>query len=276
MFRPRNQRIPLALKSVVLGALLCTTTVNAEYVEPDHIEPFNVVYEVGNHLINAGTAELSLQRDGDLWSYGLSTTPRGIIKLAGKGYIRESSTIRFTRSEDGALEFQPQTYLYNQDNERRRAVDASFDWNTNTVTYIYRGKETTEEFDQPVIDRLTATLLIMDSLRKEKFDSKMLKVFDTKRIKDVLFDNLGNETLETPLGDIETIRVINRNADGGSRQTTTWFAPSLDYVPVRIEHRKRGELVARLNLLLNPGCCQNNVGLIDQALLASRSSLSSH
>jgi hypothetical protein len=45
------------------------------------------------------------------------------------------------------------------------------------------------------------------------------------------------------------VRVINRSATGGSRETTTWFAPSLDYLPVKIEHRKRGELVARLSLI---------------------------
>ena len=59
----------------------------------------------------------------------------------------------------------------------------------------------------------------------------------------------GTESLQTPLGDIETIKVMNRNASGGSRETTTWFAPTLDYLPIKIEHRKRGELVARLSLI---------------------------
>ncbi|MFT6639255.1 MAG: hypothetical protein ACJAUZ_000244 [Flavobacteriaceae bacterium] len=68
-------------------------------------------------------------------------------------------------------------------------------------------------------------------------------------MKAVEFVYTGPETLKTRLGDIETVRVINRNATGGSRETTTWFAPSLDYLPVKIEHRKRGDLVARLSLI---------------------------
>lgn len=236
----------LALAALALS-LLHTNQVQAQNIEPGDIAPFEVVYEVGNHLINAGTAQLSLTQDGDIWSYSLSTKPRGLLKLAGKGKIDETSTIRFAEV-DGKLWIQPQTYTFRQDKERRRAVDASFDWENNSVTHVYRGEEITETFEDPIIDRLSATLLMMNSLRHE-FNDTVLQVFDTGRIKSVSFMNAGNETLDTPLGEIETIRILNRNATGGSRETTTWFAPSLDYVPVKIEHRKRGELVARLNLL---------------------------
>ena len=219
---------------------------NAQHIEVGEVEPFDVVYEVGNHLITAGTAQLSLTQEGDLWTYSLNTTPRGILKLAGKGKINETSTFKLSET-DGKLQIQPQTYLYRQDDERRRQVDATFDWDKNQVTHLYRGEEKTETFDQPLIDRLSATLLMMNGLRRD-FESTELQVFDTGRIKAVSFTRDGTETLETPLGKVETIRVINKNASGGTRQTTTWFAPSLDYVPVKIEHRKRGELVARLKL----------------------------
>ena len=88
----------------------------------------------------------------------------------------------------------------------------------------------------------------MNALRHD-FQNTELPIFDTGRIKAVEFVRTGPETLKTRLGNIETIRVINRNATGGSRETTTWFAPSLDYLPVKIEHRKRGDLVARLSLI---------------------------
>ncbi|MBX2884663.1 MAG: DUF3108 domain-containing protein [Granulosicoccus sp.] len=215
-------------------------------VNPDDIAPFEVTYEVGNNLINAGTAKLSLTQSDGLWTYSLKTEPRGILKLAGKGHILETTTIRLEKIGETAV-LQPQNYLYRQDDERRRAVDASFDWAEGTITHTYRGEEKTEAITKPIIDRLSATLLIMNILR-EDFDKTVLQVFDTGRIKDVAFVNDGRETLLTPLGEIETIRVLNKNARGGSRETSTWFAPSLDYVPVKIEHRKRNQLVARLTL----------------------------
>lgn len=235
------------LPALLASLLLCWNTVQAQYIEKGDIAPFEVVYEVGNHLINAGTAKVSLTRDGDLWTYSLKTTPRGIIKLAGKGNINEMTTIRFEES-DGKLLLRPESYLYRQDKERRRAVDATFDWSNKSITSNYRGKETVHNFEEPVIDRLSATLFMMNTLRRD-FNYTELQVFDTDEIKAVSFTFVGRENLDTPLGELETLRVINQKVSGGSRQTTTWFAPSLDYVPVKIEQRKRGELVARFSLL---------------------------
>ena len=250
--RKRHIRQPFTacklLATALLAGNLAISPASAQYVEPDDIAPFEVVYKVGNHLINAGTARLQLSREGDLWSYSLSTEPRGILKLAGKGNISESSTIRFTEV-DGELQFQPQTYVYRQDNERRRAVDAVFDWNARSVKHTYRGQETTNVFEQPIIDRLSATLLMIDTLRKDDFEAAVIQVFDTGKIKNVAFTRQGSETLDTPLGKIETIKILNKNAAGSSRETITWFAPSLDFVPVKIEQRKRGDLVVRFNLL---------------------------
>ena len=232
----------------LIGGALSTTQAAEQYVAPGDIAPFEIVYSVSNHILKAGTAKLVLSHEEDLWSYSLSTRPRGILKLAGKGRIREFSTLRFT-DVDGDLQFQTQTYLYRQDKERRRAVDASFDWDARSITYTYRGKESTETFEQPVIDRLSATLLMMETLRKGDFTSLVLKVFDNGEIKDVTFKHDGVETLDTPLGKIETIRIVNFSGTDSNRETITWFAPSLDYVPIKIEHSKHGDLVVRLQLM---------------------------
>ena len=138
-------------------------------------------------------------------------------------------------------------YRYRQDDERRRSVDAAFDWEARSLTFQKRGEEKTETFDDPVIDRLSVTLYVMNALRNG-FDRLELQVFDNGEIKTVEFINEGTELLKTRLGELETIKVMNRKVGGSSRSTTTWFAPSLDYIPAKIEQVKRDELVARLSL----------------------------
>lgn len=241
-------------RSLIQTALSCAclcafslSSAQAQSIKVGDIAPFEVVYDVGNNLITAGTARLSLSKEGDLWNYSLNTKPRGVFKLAGKGRITEYSIIKLAE-QDGVVEILPQVYQFRQDEERRRAVDASFNWEENSIRYTYRGVDTTENFSEPVLDRLSVTLVIMNALRND-FDRADMQVFDNGKVKAVAFINDGTEVLKTPLGKIETVRVINRNATGGSRETTTWFAPSLDYVPVKIEHRKRDELVARLSLI---------------------------
>lgn len=185
------------------------------------LAPFEVVYDVGNNLISAGTATLKLTQEDDSWTYSLNTKPRGVFKLAGKGRISESSQFTILEKEN-SLQLQPHTYTFRQDNERRRKVDATFDWSEKTVTHLYRGVETIQPFEEPVVDRLTGTLLIMNALRHD-FTKAVLPIYEKDKIKLVEFVNDGMETLKTPLGKVQTYRVINRNTDGGSRQTTTWL-----------------------------------------------------
>jgi len=226
--------------------LVAASSTQAQSIRTGDIAPFEVEFNVGNNLINAGTARLSLRKEAQRWTYTLNTTPKGILKLAGKGKILESSTIQFIES-DGFIKMQPTTYLFRQDDERRRAVDARFDWAEQSIEHTYRGNTVLESFEGELYDRLSVTLLIMNALRND-FVNTTLQVFDTGRVKKVAFSNDGTEVLKTPIGRFDTIRVINKNAAGGTRETTTWFAPALDYLPIKIEHRKRSELVARLTL----------------------------
>ncbi|PID61223.1 MAG: hypothetical protein CSB44_07910 [Gammaproteobacteria bacterium] len=239
-----------SLLAACLGAAIVLGPVSghAQTLKREDIAPFRVIYDVGNNILTAGNAELVLsENEDDSWHYVLQTRPRGVFKLAGKGHILEESHFRIVDSENG-VELQSIDYKYRQDKERRRSVDATWDWEARAITSTYRGETATFDFAAPVIDRLSVTLLMMNALRHD-FYGATIKVFDNHRIKNVELINEGNELLKTPLGDIETIRVTNRNAAGGSRTTTTWFAPSLDYMPIRIEQRKRGKLVARLKLI---------------------------
>lgn len=230
-------------------ALTCALTVipSLGYAQPADFTPFEVEYNVGNNTISAGSATLKLAKQGDEWVYSLKTKPTGVFKLTGKGKIQEVSVFSIVESSE-KLELQPQKYSYRQDSEARRSVDAWFDWNENQLTYKRRGKEVTQDFSDPILDRLSVTLAIMDELKKKNFKEIELKVFDSGRVRSMLFVNEGTEIVKSRMGPLETIRVRSKAMTGSTRHTTTWFAPSLDYVPVKIEQYKKDKLVARLTL----------------------------
>jgi len=239
------------LLGIAITALASPVRAEAQGTVPDilasDIAPFDIVYDVGNNLITAGLASLTLTREGEDWIYTLATKPTGVFKLTGKGRIREISVLDIVQTGD-VVELQPRSYSYRQDEETRRSVDAAFDWDTRELTWQRRGKEGNDSFDGPLLDRLSVTLAVMHMLR-QGFENIELDIFDNGEIKTMRFVNEGREILDTKMGDVETVRVKGENADGGSRSSLTWFAPSLDFVPVRIEHRKRDELVARMNLM---------------------------
>ncbi|HBR98460.1 MAG TPA: hypothetical protein DD979_13955 [Gammaproteobacteria bacterium] len=206
------------------------------------ITPFHVEYTVGNNLINAGVAKLTLEAQGDEWVYSLVTKPSGIFKLTGKGRIHEVSVINVTQEQ-----LIPQRYSYRQaGDQKKRDVDAVFNWQNQELTIKRKGKEETEVLTDPILDRLSVTLTVMELVRKG-FSSAELQVLDAGKIKTMQFINDGTERVDTKLGTLDTI-VVRRVREGSSRETITWFAPDLNYVPVQIEQRKRGKLVARLKI----------------------------
>jgi len=211
------------------------------------LSPFNLTYSVGNNMISAGSATVTLVQKENKWTYSLKTSPSGVVKLIGKGKIDEISHFELV-DNDGMQTLRTDTYSYRQDNEAKRSVDAQFNWTDNELTFQYRGEETTETFAEPVVDRLAVTLLIIDQLKSEDFKEIEYQVFDKGRVKSVLFANEGAESIQTSMGEIDTIRVRSNTSGGSTRHTYTWFAPSLDYIPVKIENYKRDDLVARLTL----------------------------
>jgi len=228
-------------------SFIAVINLNTAHAQSAEFAPFEVEYQVGNNHINAGSALLQLEKDGDIWIYSLKTRPTGVFKLTGKGKIQEISELTVTNNTD-SLELKPIRYTYRQDKETRRSVDAWFDWSKNLLTYKRRGEEANESIAGPLLDRLSVTLKVMDSLQRTGFEETRLNVFDNGRVKTMLFTNEGVESVKTRMGDLETIRVRSAAVGGGTRHTTTWFAPELGYVPVKIEQFKRDKLVARLTL----------------------------
>ena len=62
---------------------------------------------------------------------------------------------------------------------------------------------------------------------------------------------LGREEISTYLGTLQTVKVGSGLASG-TRQTTLWLAPSLQYLPVQVERQDEGE-VTRMTLLSTEG-----------------------
>ena len=244
--RPFPGRALRAALAGVATLAVAATPALAQQVSPADMRPFSVTYAVGNNLVTAGDATLELARAGEGWRYSLSTEPAGIFRLTGKGRIQETALIDTVPADD-MLALRPSTYTYRQDDEARRSVDATFDWEAGTLDWLRRGELDSVALDRPILDRLSVTLAVMSALRRGEKEVR-LQVFDNGRIKDVIFEDRGAETLDTSLGALETRRVVRSNLDGSSRTTITWFAPSLDYIPVKIEQLKRDELVARLTL----------------------------
>jgi hypothetical protein len=240
------------LASSLTVALTTTTVLRAASDQAWALETplvaYSATYSVGNDMLEAGEATVSLTRmdKPGQWQYSLSTRPTGLFKIAGRGHVRETAIFSVVQNND-ALVLQPETYQFRQDKEQSRAVDATFNWQQRKI-YVQRGNnQSTEVLQENTLDRMSMTVAMMSNLTPD-FETFTLDVFDSGQIKQVEMINEGGETLRTKLGTLETVRIRTQNVAGSSRETLTWFAPSRNNLPVRIEQQKNGNLVARLSI----------------------------
>ena len=218
----------------------------AAELRASNLQPFEISYDVGNDFVRAGRAYVSLTPGNQRWTYSLKTKPSGVFKLTGKGRIEEETILEETPEADSWL-LQPTRYRYRQDGEAKRNVDALFNWKTDTIDYQRGALVGQQPLENDTLDRFSVTLVVIDRL-KSGFDTLDWRIFDDGETRTVRFTREGTETIDTELGALETIRVRRTNPGGSTRETLTWFAPGLDYLPVRIEQLRKGELVARMTV----------------------------
>jgi hypothetical protein len=98
-------------------------------------------------------------------------------------------------------------------------------------------KQTSETNATPdMTDRLLYQLLLMRDLREGKQPIRYT-VIDGNKVKDYPIEVLGPESLQTPLGNLETVKVRYQKP-GSDRSTTLWCAKSLGYLPVKLDHHE--------------------------------------
>ena len=214
-------------------ALLFLLSAAAVAAEPP---PFDATYSLSRNGIHLGANRLQLERNGDAWRYASTITPGGLISLFVADTVEEESHWRL---HDGAI--RPLSYRYHRfGGKKERRVELSFDWNDRQVVNDVGGDRWSMAIPAGTLDKLVYQVAIMLDLGRG--ERKMTyAIADGGRLKHYHLKVTGEETLETPLGPLRTLRV-ERTKESSKKTTRLWCAPELRYLPVKIEQvKKEGE-----------------------------------
>lgn len=120
-------------------------------------------------------------------------------------------------------------------------VKQQFDWQTQTDSGTRGKKSWSTALLGNTHDLQSHLLALQLDLRAGKRELHYA-VSKHGRIREYRYKVTQEEVLETALGKLPTLRVERiRDADD-DRQTISWLAPSLDFIPVRIQQFEGGEL----------------------------------
>lgn len=230
----RRKQVLLALLTLSFTPAVASTPALPE---------FTALYDFERGRVTIGETRISLERNQeDIYRYWSESKATGFVSLFVNDIIRQESLFRF---EDG--KFWPVSYEYQQLNSsKNRDESIVYDWTDGVAKVNYRGHESEARLDPGTMDHFLMQFAITVHSRDGELD-RVFHVLDNAEIKSYHLKKMATETIATPAGNFDVLRV-ERIDDTRDKRLRLWLAPELGYLPVKIEHEKLNEETLRLVL----------------------------
>lgn len=189
---------------------------------------FNADYDVNYNGMELGVSKRSLNVSSHKNAVFKSVTyPEGFAALLISETITETSKLKITRDH-----IQPIEYIENKDKKGKiETTQLSFNWKQEVLENSYL--KTTDKLQTNTHDLLSFQLNIMQDLQKNKKEMRY-RVATRKHTRDYILNIVAKETIETNIGDLEVVKISTKPIEGKS-QFTFWCAPTLEYLPIKIQ-----------------------------------------
>ena len=202
------------------------------------MQPYSIEYDVIAKGDKVGTASQKLEQlTNGQWQIAMQSK---IKYYFFKDKRQETSRFELVEGQIYPIQYQ-------------RIADSSFkdsnllqqfDWQTGHETGSYKDKKWTIELIEGSLDQLTQLIAIREQLMAQKpLKSITISYRGSSRVNE--FKVVGQETLKTDIGEIESAKV-QLIEKGGKRQTNYWFALENNMLPVQIQRIKEGKEQAKL------------------------------
>lgn len=187
------------------------------------LSPYTASYQFNLDNKLTGTATRILEKTSRTnWRYTFTaTTPMATAT--------ETSEFSFNGRTVSPLRYQRQHKVV----FISKHASVSFNWKTRSATTQRDDRKGQYALRAGAVDPLTLEV----QMRRDLVDLGKLPtsyfLADAKRLREQKFVIEGDETIETPFGKINTVR-IKRLHDDPERQTTLWLARDMNFIPVKM------------------------------------------
>jgi len=226
--------------------LLLLSQVSAEPAEVK-IKPFQANYQLIRNGIPFGHIEVTLLLNTEgQYRYAAKTRPNILAALLSDQTLTEESRGRVTKA--GPI---PDHYNYHKTKPNQSITTRiGFDWLRKRATTNNSGTSWSMPIPLGAQDKLSQQLAIQMALLEGQ-DMISFDVADGGHLKRYHYKREKLERLVTPLGEMTTVKV--KRSKQSTHDYTIWFAPSLNYLPVRFERKQpSGLFVMKLLFLQEP------------------------
>lgn len=217
----------VAETSVLIVALLGCAAAAA-----DELKPFRATYSWIWHGMTVAQSSLQLEQQGEQWIYRSKSEPRGIGRVFAERPVQES-VISVTAAGVHPLSYKADDGT----SSTKRDADVQFDWKHGRVTGVYENAKVDMPIPPGIQDDLSVQIALMVELLRGHTPDKFA-LLSGNSVREYRYSREGEATLETPLGTIQTI-IYRSEKQNSPRVTRFWCAPSLGYIPLKVEQRRQ-------------------------------------
>lgn len=207
------------------------------------IAPFEARYDLYGVGLPVGRALMTLDYpEPNRYAMRFEVRPNPLVALLASNEIQEQASGEIHDGEVQPIEYRQQADTGGE----KRNVQLRFDRSAGQIEARSNAEQATLPLSPAITDPLSLNLAVMWDLKRDQL-AEQYTLIDRTAPRTYQIRREGEETLKTSLGSLQTVR-INQAQPGGSRITTFWFAPELQYLPVRITRQKKGREDLRLEI----------------------------
>jgi hypothetical protein len=200
------------------------------------IATYTATYQTQYKGRDAGLAEFSVSYDAaqDVYTFRSYLKVKGLLRLVAPNPAIEHSTFVV---RDGRV--RPLATRY-EDGTRKGGnnFQARFDWDSQKV--VLEGEQHIELDIAPgTLDRGSVQVALMHDMASQGPVGPYVVANDDS-LETYELTLIGEERMDTSLGELDVVRYRQQRV-GSSSSTSLWVAPSLKYLPVRMERQRGGE-----------------------------------
>lgn len=209
----------------LLALLFCTHAVASESAHGE-LKPYSASYRTSAHGMS-----LTLDRE-------LKTNADGSYTLTNGGKILVVGFHEVSVFSVEGNRIVPRSYVYQGTGLINRRREVHFTPGSDVIRSLYKDKWYELPYTEGTLDRMSQIEQVRLRLLNNPSPHQDLavRVADGRKVKDYLLVYVGEETLNTPVGPLETLHFRREHDDPEKRQTDTWLAPSLNYLMVKTVH----------------------------------------
>ena len=235
---------------IILGVLLAPSMLIAEpgvdFSNGALPGPFKASYALISKGLRIGVMERELMIEDDgVHAFRSESKASGLVRLFRKDHI-----VELTRWIEEGPRFKPVNYEYQRSGgDKEKSVSVYFDQESNKIKTTVNDQSWHMDLEPETLDKLLYQVVLMRDLAAGE---RVLEyhIADGGKVKVYRLVTIGNEQVDTPLGQFDAIK-LRREKKDSKREAILWCAPTLNYLPVKVDYREKdGELTtAVLNSL---------------------------